>query len=101
MVLPCSDATLGGNLGANQTAGGINPASPVTNFVDYRDATGGAATSSTAFYVTEWRVVTSSTTDGTGVPRTKTITVFTRALTNVSGKGLAPSTTLVAVKANF
>jgi len=102
MVLPFNDPQLGGSMGASSNAGGIDPASPVSGYVDYLDKSGnqlGGANGSS--YIRQWQIATGPTVDSKGAIRLKTITVTTRAAFNVSGRGMVPSTTLVAVKANF
>ena len=85
---------LGGNMAVSTTVGGINPASPVTGYVDYLSETGTLLPgSATSFYVRQWSI----STDSTG--KLKTITVFTRA-TVARGIGPAPSTTLVCYKSS-
>lgn len=84
---------LGGVMAASSTMGSIPPAAPVTYFVDYLDVNGTLLTSSTgAYYTRQWSVTTDSTAN------LKTITVV--ATSNGGGvKGLAPSATLVTIKA--
>jgi hypothetical protein len=77
------------------TVGSIPPAAAVTYFVDYLDVNGNLLTSSTgAYYTRQWKV----TTDSTG--NLKTITIVATASQGAGIKGLAPSSTLVCVKAN-
>lgn len=96
MTLAFNDATyLGGNMAANTTVGGVTSGSPVSGYVQYLDVTGAPATASTAYYVRQWQVRTNSS------GNLKTMTVVTRANSNASGRGVAPSSSLVAVKANF
>jgi hypothetical protein len=92
----CTGSTicgLGGIMAASSTAGSIPPAAPVAYFVDYLDVNGNLLTSSTgAYYTRQWSVVT----DSTG--NLKTITVV--ATSNGAGvRGLAPSATVVTIKA--
>ena len=84
---------LGGSMAGNTTVGGVVDESPVTNYVDYIDASGNQqGTRYGASYVRQWRVSTNAT--GT----LKTVTVFVKAL-NVSPNGTAsPTTTLVSMK---
>jgi hypothetical protein len=85
---------LGGIMAGNATVGGLNPASPVTNYVDYLNSNGNQqATSSDASYMRQWTILTNSSAN------LKTITVLTTVL-NWTGKGLAPSTRLVCTKSN-
>lgn len=85
---------LGGIMAASTTVGSIPPATPVTYFVDYLDVNGNLLTSSTnAYYTRQWSV----TTDSTGT--LKTITVVATS-TGAGVKGLAPTATLVTIKAS-
>lgn len=96
MAASYNDANyLGGTMAANKTVGGISAGSPVTNFVQYLDLNGGTSTATAASYVRQWQVQTNST------GNLKTVTVVTRATFNASAKGLKPSSTLVAIKANY
>jgi len=102
MALPFNDPGLGGSMSASSTAGGIDPASPVSGYVDYLDRAGALLSgASNAAYIRQWQIVSSAAVDSSGAPRLKTITVVTRTANNVSGKGIVPPTTLVSVKANF
>jgi hypothetical protein len=86
---------LGGTMAASTSVGSIPPAAPVTFFADYLDINGNLLTSSTgAYYTRQWKV----TTDSTG--NLKTITVVASSLQSAGVKGIAPSSTLVCVKAS-
>ncbi len=76
---------------ANQICGGINPAAPLTGFVDYVDYQGTIVTGSTWFYMRQWMIQADASTN------LKTITVLTTAR-RTPGSVAAPSTVLVAVK---
>jgi Tfp pilus assembly protein PilW len=85
---------LGGSMTASSSIGSIPPAAAVTYFVDYLDINGNLLTSSTgAYYTRQWKI----TTDSTG--NLKTITVVASSLQAAGVKGIAPSSTLVSVKA--
>ena len=84
---------LGGTMAGSATAGGITPASPVTNYVDYLDAGAQQTSSAGASFMRQWTI---STNVGANL---KTITVLTTAK-GWTGNGLAPSTTLVCTKSN-
>jgi type II secretory pathway pseudopilin PulG len=86
---------LGGTMAASSSIGSIPPAAPVTFFVDYLDINGNLLTSSTgAYYTRQWKVDTDST------ATMKTITIVASSLQAVGVKGIAPSATLVCVKAS-
>jgi len=75
--------------------GGINPASPVANYVDYLASDGtlqGGTSTSTTFYKRLWQISSAS--------NLKTITVFTTAVNTAGGRGKVPTTTLVSFKSN-
>jgi len=85
---------LGGAMAVNTTvpAGGIDPSSPATGYVDYLGASGNLlADSNGALYVRQWSISTGPTTT------LKTITVAVTA-TRSLGPGRAPSTRVVAYK---
>ena len=83
---------LGGTVAASATTGGINPALPVTGYVDYLDSVGSLTTNtSQQYYVRQWSI----TADATAT--LKTITVYAAALKALT-RGAAPSTTLVCKK---
>lgn len=85
---------LGGTMAASTTVGSIPPAAAVKWFVDYLDVNGNLLTSSTgAYYTRQWQV----STDSTG--NLKTITIVASSLQTPGVSGIAPSTTLVCVKA--
>jgi hypothetical protein len=85
---------LGGTMAASSTVGSIPPAAAVKWFVDYLDVNGNLLTSSTgAYYTRQWQV----STDATG--NLKTITIVASSLQTLGTRGVAPSTTLVCVKA--
>ena len=86
-------AGLGGTMAASTTVGGITPASPVASYVDYLDAGAQQTTATGANYMRQWTISTNATAN------LKTITVLT-TVKNWTGKGLAPSTTLVCTKSN-
>jgi Tfp pilus assembly protein PilV len=73
--------------------GGITSGAPVTGYVDYVDNTGSVqATAATALYIRQWSVAVNA------AGNLKTITVVARALTSISGAGIAPSATLVCTR---
>jgi hypothetical protein len=81
-------------MAASSTVGSIPPAAAVKWFVDYLDVNGNLLTSSTgAYYTRQWQV----STDATG--NLKTITIVASSLQTLGTRGVAPSTTLVCVKA--
>jgi hypothetical protein len=85
---------LGGTMAASTTVGSIPPAAAVKWFVDYLDVNGNLLTSSTgAYYTRQWQV----STDATG--NVKTITIVASSLQTLGMRGVAPSSTLVCVKA--
>lgn len=84
---------LGAAMAGSTTVGGINPASPVTNYVDYLDAGALQTTASGANYMRQWTISTNT------AGNLKTVTVLTTVV-NWSGRGLAPSTRLVCTKSN-
>jgi Tfp pilus assembly protein PilV len=84
---------LGGTMAGSATVGGVNSTSPVANYVDYLDAGAQQTTSTGANYMRQWTISTNS------AGNLKTITVLT-TVKNWTGKGLAPSTTLVCTKSN-
>jgi type II secretory pathway pseudopilin PulG len=86
---------IGGTMAASSTIGSIPPTAPVKYFVDYLAYDGTLLTSSTnAFYTRQWMV----STDATG--KLKTITIVASSLQTAVVRGLAPSTTLVCMKAS-
>lgn len=84
---------LGGSLAGSSTVGGINPASPVTNYVDYLNAGAQQTIATGANFMRQWTISTNI------AGNLKTITVLT-TVKSWAGKGLAPSTTLVCTKSN-
>jgi len=85
---------LGGTMLPSTSIGSIPPAAPVKFFVDYLDINGNLLTSSTgAYYTRQWQV----STDPTG--NLKTITIVASSLQSIGVNGVAPSSTLVCVKA--
>ncbi|MFZ0819519.1 MAG: prepilin-type N-terminal cleavage/methylation domain-containing protein [Candidatus Acidiferrales bacterium] len=84
---------LGGLMGGSATVGGINTASPVTNYVDYLDADALQTSAVGANFMRQWTISTN------GAGNLKTITVLTTVV-NWTGRGLAPSTRLVCTKSN-
>jgi Tfp pilus assembly protein PilV len=84
---------LGGSMAGSATVGGINPASPVANYVDYLAAGVQQASASGANFMRQWTISTNT------AGNLKTITVYTTVV-NWSGRGLAPSTRLVCTKSN-
>lgn len=93
---PTGGPGLGGAMAPNSTMGSIDPAAPVSQFIDYLDAAGNLlTTSANAFYTRQWMIQTDST--GTR----KTVTVVARARTGAGGRGVPPSTTLVCLKTSF
>jgi Tfp pilus assembly protein PilW len=86
---------LGGTMAASSTVGSVPPAAAVKYFADYLDVNGNLLTSSTgAYYTRRWKVTTDST------ATLKTITIVASAVQGAGVKGLAPSSTLVAVKSS-
>lgn len=82
-----------GAMAPGATCGGIDPAAPVTGFVDYLDADGNQVPGiAGATFVRQWEI----TTDSMGTM--KTITVFTRAVAPAPPS--PPTVTLVATKTN-
>ena len=77
-----------GGITASTTYGGINPASPTASYVDYLDAGAQQTTAAGANFMRQWQISTNST------ATLKTITVLT-TIVNWTGRGLAPSATLV------
>jgi type II secretory pathway pseudopilin PulG len=75
--------------------GGINPNSPVANYVDYvaSDGTLQGANSAGAFYKRVWQISTAG--------NLKTITVVTAPITNGGGAGVTPQTKLVSFLSNM
>lgn len=72
---PTGGQGLCGALAPSTTCGGINPAAPVSGFVDYLDAEGNRLGSSAgALFIRQWQI----SMDAAGTM--KTITVFTRAV---------------------
>ena len=84
---------LGGTMAGNATVGGINPASPATNYVDYLNAGAQQTTATGASFMRQWTILTNAP------GNLKTIKVLV-TVKNWTGKGLAPSTTLVCTKSN-
>jgi len=85
---------LGGSMAASTTVGSLPPTAATTGYADYLDLNGNLLTSSTgAYYRRQWSIAT----DSTG--NLKTITVVANYIQTAGIKGLAPSTTLVYVKA--
>jgi hypothetical protein len=93
----CGGSTcgLGGSMAASSSIGSIPPAAAVTYFADYLDINGNLLTSSTgAYYTRQWKITIDST------QTLKTITVVASSLQAAGVKGIAPSSTLVSVKAS-
>jgi Tfp pilus assembly protein PilV len=84
---------LGGTMAGSATVGGIAPASPVSQYVDYLDAGAQQTTATGANYMRQWTISTNL------AGNLKTITVLT-TVKGWTGKGLAPSSTLVCTKSN-
>lgn len=80
--------------GNGLTAGGsINPAAPVSGYVDYIDGNGNPMTSSpNAVYIREWMIANDSNTP----TQIKTITVMVKKI--IESGPIVPSTTLVSQK---
>jgi prepilin-type N-terminal cleavage/methylation domain-containing protein len=93
LALSSNNPALGGTLPASSSVGAVPPAVPVTNYVDYMDQSGNAATASTAIYTRQWSISTDAT------ATLKTITVVVTARTSTRGIP-APSTTVVCYKSN-
>jgi len=86
---------LGGVMAGSTTVGGVNPATPVTGYVDYLDANENLLPSATgAVYVRQWSITTNA------AGNLKTIKVLARAISSVGAQGAGPSTTLVSSKSN-
>src|SRR5437867_8464786 len=82
-----------GGLAVNTGCGSVDPAAPLTNYVDYLDFQGTRITNAAlAFFTRQWRIDMDSTSN------LKTITVRTSAKRRL-GPGTAPSTVLVSYKA--
>jgi type II secretory pathway pseudopilin PulG len=82
-----------GDMAPGTTCGGIDPASPVSGFVDYLDSDGNPVTGlAGAAFVRQWQIVA----DATGT--LKTITVLTQAVE--PSPPPPPTVTLVAIKTN-
>jgi hypothetical protein len=94
----CAGSTCGlggGAMAASTSIGSIPPAAVVTYFVDYLDVNGTLLTSSTgAYYTRQWKISIDAT------QNLKTITVVVTSVDSPGINGLAPSATLVSVKAN-
>jgi len=75
--------------------GGINPNSPVANYVDYvaSDGTLQGASAAGAFYKRVWQISTAG--------NLKTITVVTATITNGGGAGVTPQTKVVSFLSNM
>lgn len=84
-------AGLGGIMAGSATVGGIDPAAPVTNYVDYLNLGVQQTAASGANFIRQWTVSTNS------AGNLKTITVLATAV-NWTGRGAAPSTLLVCTK---
>ena len=84
---------LGGAMAASTTlpAAGIDPAAPVTGYVDYLDPSGTPVSASAALYIRQWSISTGTATT------LKTVTVMVKA-TRSMGPGKAPSVMLVSYK---
>ena len=72
-------------------AAGIDPAAPVTGYVDYLDPSGTPVSASAALYIRQWSISTGTATT------LKTVTVMVKA-TRSMGPGKAPSVMLVSYK---
>jgi len=84
---------LGGTMSGSSTVGGVTSGSPVSQYVDYIDASGNLQTTSTgALYIRQWSISTNSSAN------LKTITVVVRAMIATTGGTVWPSTTLVSMK---
>jgi Tfp pilus assembly protein PilV len=79
---------LGGVMAGSATAGGITPASPTATYVDYLDNGAQQTTATGANFMRQWKITTNA------AGNLKTITVLTTVV-NWTGRGLAPSATLV------
>jgi Tfp pilus assembly protein PilV len=84
---------LGGVMAGSATVGGINPASPVTSYVDYLDNGAQQTTAAGANFMRQWKITTNA------AGNLKTITVLTTVV-NWTGRGLAPSATVVCASSN-
>jgi Tfp pilus assembly protein PilV len=94
MALDFSNASLGGAMAASATIGSIPPAAVVSTYVDYLDASGNAATATTAEYTRQWTISTDAT------ATLKTITVVATGKVPKGSFGLAPATKVVCVKSS-
>lgn len=75
--------------------GGINPAAPVANYVDYLDTSGNpVAAGPTVYYTRVWSIAV----DATGT--LKTISVVAQAAATGGARGALPTATLVTQKTN-
>lgn len=83
--------------GQGLTAGGsVNPATPVTGYVDYVDGNGNPMTSAAnAVYIREWMIVN----DSNSPTQIKTITVMVKKI--LESGPIVPSTTLVSQKGSL
>ena len=84
---------LGGAMSGSTTVGSIAAGSPVTQYVDYIDASGVLTTNSTgALYSRQWSITTNAT------ATLKTISVVVRAMIQTTNGAAPPVTTLVSQK---
>jgi hypothetical protein len=91
---PTGGTGLGSGLTPGGSVGSVNPASPVSGYVDYLGNGGDLLPSSSGwFYKRQWRI------DLDATSRMKTITVLAIAR-NAAGPGVTPSSTLVCFKSN-
>jgi hypothetical protein len=94
-VLAGGGTGLGSGLTPGGSVGSVNPASPVSGYVDYLDNAGNLLPSSSGwFYKRQWRIELDATS------RMKTITVLAIAR-NAAGPGVTPSSTLVCFKSKI
>jgi len=94
-ALPGGGTGLGSGLTPGGSVGSVNPASPVSGYVDYLDNAGNLLTSSSGwFYKRQWQIALDA------ASRMKTITVLAIAR-NGAGPGVKPSSTLVCFKSKI
>jgi hypothetical protein len=94
-LLPGAGTGLGSGLTPSGSVGSVNPASPVSGYVDYLANDGTLLPNSSGwFYKRQWRIELDA------ASRMKTITVLVIAR-NAAGPGVKPSSTLVCFKSNI
>jgi Tfp pilus assembly protein PilV len=87
--MPATGTGLGGDMAANTTVGGTNPAAAVAGYVDYLDFTGNRQQAAAgAFFTRVWSISLDNS-------KMKTITVVTRAASTAGARGVVQTATLV------